>query len=307
MSTTPTPVPTPDRTSGSPAEPASASSRRRRPPVRYVVVGVLAVVAVLAAALGSWAVGSGGSSAKDRIEADPPPALFPVAQTAATQRQVEAQSARADRLMAQWWAEHGHGRDDRAFTAWLEKTLPPPPAARARAAEVDDVVALAARRSSSGVAASTWLEAHGKKDLWKLYAHDQAELLPGPEGDARKDDVSHLLKMSKQVADALGQRYQQSAPYVLHPEVRPDHHVVAGQVCPCSYPSRHAAAGAAATTYLGGLDPERVGEYRWTEGEIDYSRIYMAGHVPSDVTAGALLGDLVGRYWLDLHGPTSGT
>ena len=64
-----------------------------------------------------------------------------------------------------------------------------------------------------------------------------------------------MLKLSKTVADTLGTRYQQSAPYVLHPALRPDHVVKPGQVCPCSYPSRHAAAGAAATTYLSALRP----------------------------------------------------
>ncbi len=146
--------------------------------------------------------------------------------------------------------------------------------------------------------ASTWLESYGKKDLWKLYAHDQAELLPAAAGDGRKQAVKDMLKLSKTVADTLGARYQQSAPYVLHPSLRPDHTVTAGQVCPCSYPSRHAAAGAAATTYLGALAPHRAADYRWTEAEIDYSRIYMAGHVESDVTGGALLGDLIGDYFL---------
>ena len=145
---------------------------------------------------------------------------------------------------------------------------------------------LAPTRTKAGVAAATWLEVHGKKDLWKLYAHDQAELVGSAEGDARKRDVKAMLKLSKTVADALGLRYRQSAPYVLHPSLRPDHTVTRGQVCPCSYPSRHAAAGAAATAYLGGLDPERLGQYEWTEAQIDYSRIYMAGHVTSDVTGG---------------------
>jgi hypothetical protein len=39
-------------------------------------------------------------------------------------------------------------------------------------------------------------------------------------------------------------------------------------------------------------------QYRWMEDEIDWSRIYMAGHVPSDITGGALLGDMVGEYFL---------
>ena len=32
------------------------------------------------------------------------------------------------------------------------------------------------------------------------------------------------------------------------------------------------------------------------EGQIDYSRLYMAGHFKSDILAGTLLGDMVGLY-----------
>jgi membrane-associated phospholipid phosphatase len=167
---------------------------------------------------------------------------------------------------------------------------------------VEAVQRLARSRTPRGVRAASWLEAYGKKDVWKLYAHDQAEMLPAASGEARKQAVKDMVKMAKSVADALGARYRQSAPYVLHPSLRPDHVVAAGQVCPCSYPSRHAAAGAAATTYLSGLDPERTGQYVWTESEIDWSRIYMAGHVMSDITAGALLGDLIGSYFLGTRG-----
>lgn len=268
---------------------------------RYLVVAVAAIVAVLAGLVVPLAFGS-GSSAKDRIEAAPPPALFPAATVAPARRAVTAQGATARHLMTQWWAAHGHTRDDAAFVAWLEKTLPGPPSATQRTREVAAVQRLAATRTPAGVKASTWLEGFGKKDLWKLYAHDQAELLPATAGEARKQAVKDLLKMSKAVADTLGTKYQQSAPYVLHPSLRPDHVVAAGQVCPCSYPSRHAAAGAAATTYLSGLDPERTGEYEWTESEIDYSRVYMAGHVTSDLTGGALLGDLIGEYFLSTRG-----
>lgn len=275
-------------------------SPRRRIPLRYLLVAVVAVLAVLGAAFGASALGGGGAnlSAKDRIAADPPPTLFSDAAVAPTGREVTAQAARAHQLMQDWWASHGHQRDDQAFTTWAERVLPAPPAAARRTAEVAAVAKIAPARTTTGVKAATWLEAYGKKDLWKLYAHDQAELLPGQAGDARKADVKAMLKLSKAVADTLGTKYQQSAPYVLQPSLRPDHTVTKGQVCPCSYPSRHAAAGAAASTYLGGLDPHRAADYAWAQAEIDYSRVYMAGHVPSDIEAGALLGDLIGEYYL---------
>ena len=152
------------------------------------------------------------------------------------------------------------------------------------------------------VGGTTWLEDHGKEDVWKLMAHDRAELMPMTEGDQVKNNMDDMLSMTKTVADDLGTKYQQSAPYVLHPDLRPDHTVAPGDVCPCSYPSRHAAAGAASRTYLGHLAPAMVPDYRWWESEIDYSRLYMAGHTISDLEGGVLLGDMVGEYFARTRG-----
>ncbi|MFC4785835.1 phosphatase PAP2 family protein [Nocardioides sp. MAHUQ-72] len=280
--------------------PPSRAPRRRR---RFVVVAVVAVLAVLGGAVAPWAYSTFvNTSAKDRIQADPPPTLFPDSAIRPIGHRIDRQQPRAQRLMADWWSRHDATPDDAAFTAWLERTLPPPPSAAARAREIKDVQAIAPTRTDNGVAAATWLEAHGKKDVWKLAAHDQAELLPAGTGDALKNDVDDALSMAKQVADDLGAKYQQSAPYVVDPSLRPDHTVTAGQVCPCSYPSRHATAGAAAATYLTGRSPHRGQDYRWTLDEVAWSRVYMAGHVPSDITAGALLGDMIGEYLLVTRG-----
>jgi hypothetical protein len=268
-------------------------------PRRYAVVAVLAGLAVLLGAVGPWAYAAFvNTSAKDRIEADPPPALFPEAAVAPIGAKIAAEDSTARALMAQWWTVHGPRADDTQFVQWLERKLPDPPPTQQRAAEIRQVQALAATRTTRGTAAATWLEVHGKKDVWKLGVHDQAELLSPAVGERRKQEVDDLLSMAKDVADTLGARYEQPAPYVVDPSLRPDHTVTPGQVCPCSYPSRHAAAGAAARTYLSSLVPRREADYRWTEEEIAYSRIYMSGHVPSDITGGALLGDMIGEYFL---------
>jgi hypothetical protein len=61
-------------------------------------------------------------------------------------------------------------------------------------------------------------------------------------------------------------------------------------------------SGAASATYLPGLSPHRAGDYRWMQDEIAWSRVYMAGHVPSDITGGTLLGDMIGEYFLVTRG-----
>ena len=82
------------------------------------------------------------------------------------------------------------------------------------------------------------------------------------------------------------------------PSLRTDHTVAKGQKCPCSYPSRHATASASSRTLLGTLMPDRETQYRAMEAQVDYSRVYMAGHFPADIRAGALLGDVIGDYFL---------
>lgn len=277
-----------------------------RPPLprlRYLLLAVVAVVAVIGGLLGPAVYAKiTDTSAKDRIAAAPPPRLFPATQTARVDTLVVPQSQQARQLMASWWSGHGTTPDDAGFQAWLLQTFPAPPDATARAKEMSEVETLDKQRSTSGVAAATWLEAYGKKDIWKLEAHDQAEYLSTAAGDARENDVAAMVAMTKDVSDALGTKFQQSAPYVLEPSLRTDHVVTAGQVCPCSYPSRHASAGAASRTYLGHFMPQRNADYRWWEDQIDYSRIYMAGHVASDISGGSLLGDMVGDYFLGTRG-----
>lgn len=275
-----------------------SGSRRSR---RFVVVAALAVLAVLVGLLGptTWAkvTGNGGNtSAKDRIAADPPPRLFSATAVSGTARDVAAQKTQAAHLVRVWLAGHGTTADDSAFMAWIEKTFPPPPATLP--GEMPLVVRLSSQRTKTGVAAATWLESYGKKDIWKLYAHDQRELLSPAAAKDRKAEEKALLKMSKTVADDLGTRFGSSAPYVRKPSLRTDHKVTAGQQCPCSYPSRHATAAAASETTLGALMPSRDPDYRAMEAQVDYSRVYMAGHFPGDITAGALLGDVIGDYFL---------
>jgi hypothetical protein len=266
------------------------------------VVGVLAVLAVVVGLFGpaAWGkvTGNTGSntSAKDRIAADPPPPLFPTDEVTATATQVAGQQQQALSMIRAWTAAHGTTTDDKAFVTWLEKTFPAPPASLA--SEMPTVVALEKTRTTGGVKAATWLESYGKKDVWKLYAHDQKEVLDSSSGKERKAEEKAVLKMSKQVADDLGTRFGSSAPYVRMPSLRTDHTVVKGQKCPCSYPSRHAAAAASSRTVLGTLMPDRGGQYRAMEAQVDYSRVYMAGHFPADIRGGALLGDVIGEYFL---------
>jgi len=282
----------------------STNAPRRRIPKRYVLVLAAALVAtVVGAGVPMLAGGSTPNlSATDRVKASPPPTLFTNKQIAAIGAPVAQQDKKASQQMRAWWNAHGTVRDDKAFIAWVETQVPAPPSAAQRTKELAAVETLDKQRTPAGIAAATWLESYGKKDIWKTYLHDQRELQTPATGQSEKKQLKAILKMSKTVADALGAKYQQSAPYVLDPALRTDHVVKKGAVCPCSYPSRHAARAAGSRMYLGYLAPRRLADYTWMEDEVTYSRLYMAGHVESDITAGSLLGDMIGEYFLVTSG-----
>ncbi|NUP36603.1 MAG: phosphatase PAP2 family protein [Streptomyces sp.] len=274
---------------------------------------VVAVVAVAAAAFGLvrplvTADATPAASAKtklsatDRVKQNPPPALFTDTQIADIAKQLTAEKHTADTLFAQWKKAHGTTRDDHAFTTWAEAHIPAPPSSSARAAELKQVQTLARTRTPAGKKAATWLEVYGKKDIWKVYLHDQRELLPAAAGTTDKAQLKAAFTLSKTITKRLVARYNSPAPYVLDTSLRPEKHIKAGAKCPCSYPSKHGALSATAVTYLSNLNPHRAAEYQWMAAEIAYSRLYMAGHLPSDILAGALLGDLVGEYVLTTGG-----
>ncbi|MEU5256343.1 phosphatase PAP2 family protein [Streptomyces longwoodensis] len=269
---------------------------------------VIALLAVAAAAFGLLHPAAASSSAQKKpgattlIRQNPPPTLFTDAEIATIGKQAADQRTEADALFAQWKKAHGTTRDDKAFAAWAAQQLPPPPSATQRTAELHQVQALAKTRTAAGKKAATWLELYGKKDVWKLYLHDQRELISTAQGTAEKAELKSALKLAKTISDQLAAKHKQPAPFVLDPTLRPEKHIKPGAKGPYSYPSRHAARSAAAVTILNALSPHRADDYQWMRAEVLYSRLYMAGHLPSDLTAGTLIGDLTGDYELAVTG-----
>ncbi|MEU6573703.1 phosphatase PAP2 family protein [Streptomyces sp. NPDC046805] len=271
----------------------------------YAVIALLAAAAATVGFLRPQLIPTASSSklsATDRIKQSPPPRLFTDADIAPIGKQAAAQRKQADALFARWKSAHGTTRDDKAFAAWAARQVPAPPAAKERTTELREVQKLAKTRTAAGKKAATWLEVHGKKDIWKLYLHDQRELVGATRGTAEKAELKSALKLAKTISDQLAARDKQPAPFVLDPSLRPDKHIAPGAKGPYSYPSRHAGRAAAAVTVLSALAPRRAQDYTWMQDEVLYSRLYMAGHVSSDITAGTLLGDLVGDYELAVAG-----
>ncbi|MER7927234.1 phosphatase PAP2 family protein [Streptomyces sp. NPDC096057] len=275
----------------------------------YAVIALLAVAAAAVGLLRPQLLPAAAStsgkkkpSATALIKQNPPPKLFTDAEIATIGKQAAAQRAKADALFTHWKAAHGTTRDDKAFAVWAAQQVPAPPSAKQRTAELHQVQVLAKTRTATGKKAATWLELYGKKDIWKVYLHDQRELIPAAQGTAEKTGLKGALKLAKTISDQLAAKDKQAAPFVLDPSLRPDKHIKPGATGPYSYPSRHAARSAAAVTYLSALAPHRAQDYHWMQDEVLYSRLYMAGHLSSDLTAGTLIGDLIGDYELAIGG-----
>ncbi|MGW0879300.1 phosphatase PAP2 family protein [Streptomyces sp. NPDC002671] len=273
----------------------------------YAVIALLAVAAATFGLLHPQTEPAGSATAKKpgatkRVQQNPPPKLFTDAQIAPIGKQAAAQRGQADALFAKWTAAHGTTRDDKAFAAWAAQQIPAPPTAKERATELRQVQQLAKSRTAAGKKAAGWLELYGKKDIWKLYLHDQRELAPAAQGKAEKVQLKAALKLAKTISDQVAAKDKQPAPFVLDPSLRPEKHIKPGAKGPYSYPSRHAARAAAAVTFLSALAPQRASEYTWMQDEVLYSRLYMAGHVTSDLTSGSLLGYLIGDYELAVNG-----
>ncbi|GAB3653245.1 hypothetical protein GCM10027596_03420 [Nocardioides korecus] len=273
-------------------------------PLKRGAVALAVVAALVVAFLGARHLDTAEAhpnGVEQRLADDPAPPLFAQATITPVADQVAAQAPRAQALLKQWWAAHGHTRDDAAFRSWLVATVPTPPSTKARTAQLSQVATVAATRTPTGTKAARWLAKHGAHDVWIAADDAQQHALSATAATTRDRQLKRALVLATGTADALAKKLQQSAPSVLRPSLRPPGAKgtpAPGATCPCSYPSHYAATGAAAQTFLTTMDPAREPQYTRMEAQVDYSRLYLAGGLPSDLDAGALLGDLVGGYVL---------
>lgn len=256
-------------------------------PAAVLILGVLAVLVSAGVWLAHRSHNSTHASAGTAT-------MFAPALTAGVARQVASADPAAQRLMVGWWKAHGATADDSAFAQWVTRVFPSPPGTVERLREAQALAPLAATRTSQGLIDAQWLDDHGHDDVWKTLAQG----LPS----RGQSDLDDLLDFSTQLGSDLKNQFGAASPYVIDPALRTDQQTTASSGdCICSYPSSHAANGAAARLYLSHFQTDAQLLQRW-EAEIDYSRLYVAGHVPSDIRAGAVLGDMIGEYFLVTRG-----
>ena len=267
-----------------------------------VALGVVALAANTV--LGS---GSGSSGAQ------PPPALYPRAALKTADPILARARTRAAGLAHQWLSAHP-ARDDAGFSQFALAHIPAPPlpGSRAEKSELATLHGLARTRTPAGDRAATWLELNGKKKIWSLYTGQYQQLVAKQAGDAGKAQVKAARKLAGTLAVTGAARFRRVAPYEVD-QTLTDPRAAVDQTAALrdlkttgarkySYPSKHAAKAAAAATVLDRLEPTRAPEFDWMAAQVAYSRMYAAGHFPSDVEEGATIGYLVADYELGVSG-----
>lgn len=255
-----------------------------------LLVGALVLGAGISSVRAGQHTGKASASTGNPIKTHPAPPLFPPAQAAPLGKVLAAQKPIADRAFAAWAATHPT-QDDAAFTAFVTATVPPP-SASGQATELAELHRLAAVRTPAGLAAASWLETYGKTDVWKLYVKDATELQPAAAQDEAKAQLKTDTTLAKALTGALQTKYARQAPYITDPSLRPG----STTTNKFSYPSKHAVYIYSELALLTRLDPGRAADFQAMVDQIDYSRLYAAGHYRSDLVAGALAGDLLGDY-----------
>lgn len=259
--------------------------------VRAMILAILVGLGIAALALNLPS--SSPAKSAGLLKGQPVPVLFPDARLGMVDTLVGPAEARARRDIVRYLTQFP-GRNDAVFARFALNEVGPPPTGAAQAAELRLLHRIDAGRTPAGVTAATWLEAHGKHDIWKLYLK-QAKQLASPAA-ARK--AKAIFEASSVLANTLAKtgkaRFARPSPYITDPTL----HALNQQrfAKKFSYPAKHAVIAFALAPLLTRLEPHRAGEYRWMSDEIAYSRMYAGGHYPSDIAAGAYLGTLVGEY-----------
>lgn len=258
--------------------------------IKLAMAVVLAAVGAGALALHMASGASGG-----QFGGRPLPPLYSTAQLREVDGPLGAAAARAHSETARWLAAHPL-RDDAAFAAWAQRAMGPPPRDDAR--DLDQLHRLSAARTPGGIAAATWLEAHGKKQLWKLYGHQYRDFAAKAPGKRQKHVLKAALALAGTLQASAKDRFARPSPYVTDPSVHALNQAKFAGQKRFSYPGKHAVLAGAGLAVMRHFEPSREGEYRWMADEIAFSRLYAGGHYLSDLTAGAFLGTAIGDYAL---------
>ncbi len=206
------------------------------------------------------------------------PLLAPLAQVAASADQIEPKAG----TWKPW-----------LLTSGDQFRPPPPPDAAATAAEVEQLKAMAARRDTKALDTIAYWEAgaapHRWNDIFIRYAN-VTNFLP------LQLQARALTYLNIAMYDAMIATWDAKYAYNRPRPTGVDSSLTAAVPVPNSpsYPSEHAAAAGAASTFLAHLYPADAHKFMDMAEEAGRSRVLAGVQFPSDVAAGMELGKRVG-------------
>jgi hypothetical protein len=277
--------------------------------VLYGLIVAVAVVATLFGVSNGRILGvtpapkatPGPVAGADPVLAQPAPPLFKDADLLTVSTGLPFQAKRAETNIDDFYADQPTGStvDDQAFGIWASRQVAAAPSAGARSLEKAKRDAL--NHSAARDVAARWLGVHGCHDVWTSYVVDQKRFHADDAVVARRSELTDVLDLAARVAAAAQKRRAAGSEVATQAPCSP-RDAAANEACGCTYPSSVAAMSAAARTYLTALSPMAGPQYRWMEKQVDLTAVYQGYELPSDVTAGAYLGYLVGRYFVASRG-----
>ena len=237
---------------------------------------------------------------QDPLASDPAPPLLGAGDLRVVGGVIGDQQKPADRLMKRWFADNGTGKSDSGFVSWAVAQLPAEPTTIQRGTEQKTVKNLSSGSDAAGNRAADWLNEHGCEDVWLSFTTQQLALRSTSDAQPSVEEVKTVLKLAAEVAS--GAQDRNGSPAASQDEPCSGADKPARSDCECNYPSTQGTMAAAARSYLGGLSSYRYDQYAWMEQQVGLAALYAGLELPSDVGAGALLGDLVGQYVLVTRG-----
>lgn len=132
------------------------------------------------------------------------------------------------------------------------------------------------------------LAAKQNEPAYPLFFYDEASPLPRAEAKRAEALVSPVMHLAARIAGYHKAKYRRPRPYDVRDSIHPCVERPGGAK---SYPSSHAAAASAATCVLSAAFPEKAAALRAYGNRLGELRVVVGVHHPSDVAAGASLGE----------------